>query len=174
MSTFGNHPFGLRDMKVTNSAGDTQVDLPVGRTLSVSERIKSGELMGDDQLAALVAYSEAMEWSLEAGGIDLDAYALMTGRTVSSSGSTPNQVATLTIDSQECYPYFKIYGKAVSDGCTDDIHVKLYKCKLLGIEGRFQEGEFFITSCNGIAIDDGSNGIADFVQNETAASLPSS
>ena len=37
-----------------------------------------------------------------------------------------------------------------------------------------QEGEFFVTSCNGIAVDDDSNGIAEFVENETATVLPSS
>ena len=69
-------------------------------------------------------------------------------------------------------PYFAIYGKVISDDCASDIHCKIWKAKMTSLEGRFQEGEFWVTSCSGIAIDDGSNGIFDFVQNETAAALP--
>lgn len=172
--SFGDKPFGLNDVKLTSIDGGTQVDLPASRQLSWSERLRTGEMTGDDSLLAVVAISEAVEWSLESGGISLEAYALMTGRTASSAGTSPSQTVTLTGDAAEYYPYFKIYGKSVGDDSTDDIHVKLFKAKLQSIEGRFQEGEFFVTSCSGIAVDDGANGIYEFVQNETAAALPTS
>ena len=170
---FGDKPFGLRDVKLTPIGSGSQVDLPSSRTLKFSERVTSGELKGDDKLAAVVAYSEAVEWSLEAGGISLEAYALMTGRTATTAGTSPNQTTTLTGNAQDSFPYFKIYGKSVGDG-SDDIHVKLFKCKLTSIEGTFQGDEFFVTSAEGIAVDDGTNGLFEFVQNETATSLPSS
>ena len=172
MSGYGDKPFGLHDVKVTNLAGDTQVDLPVGRVLKFKERVRSGELSGDDQIAAVVSFAEAVEWELEEGGISLEAYALMTGRTVSTSGGTPTETTTLTGDAAEAFPYFKIYGKSLGDG-IDDIHVKIYKAKVVGgVEGSLQDGQFFVTKCSGVGIDDGSNGIWDIVQNETADDLP--
>ena len=171
--SFGDKPFGLRDVKLTSIDGTVQVDLPASRTLKFSERIRSGELTGDDSVVAVVAFAEAVEWELEAGGISLEAYALMTGRTATAAGTTPNQTVTLTGSAGDAFPYFKIYGKAIGEG-SDDIHCKIFKAKVTKIEGTFQEGEFFVTSCSGIAVDDGTNGIFEFVQNETAADLPSS
>lgn len=171
MSGYGDKPFGLRDVKLTNMAGDTQVSLPAPQTLSFSERIRSGELSGGDSLKAVVAYAEAVEWSLEAGGISLEAYALLTGRTVTEEGTTPNKTNTLTGSAGDVFPYIKVYGKVICEG-DDDIHCKLWKAKLTKLEGSFKEGAFWVTSGGGVAVDDGVNGIYDFVQNETATDLP--
>lgn len=174
MSDYGNKPFGLRDIKITNMAGSTQVDLPSAMTLTFKEMLTTGTLRGDDVIKSVVSISDGAEWELEAGGIDIDAYALMTGRTATEAGTTPNQTNTLTATAGDVMPYFKLYGKSVGDG-SDDIHIKLWKCKLTSpIEGSFADGQFFVTKASGIAIDDGSNGVYDVVQNETAASLPTS
>ncbi|GIV73537.1 hypothetical protein [Caldilinea sp.] len=172
--SFGERPFGLREIKLVSMNGGTVVNLPAPRTMSFSERLKSGELSGGDRTLAVVAFPDALEWSLEAGGISLEAYALMTGRSVTTTGTSPNQTKTLTGSADDVYPYFKIYGKSVGDG-ADDVHVKIFKAKLTSpLEGQFQDGEFFVTQCSGIAIDDGTNGIFEVVQNETAKNLPSS
>jgi len=170
---YGQKPFGIYDIKLTNIAGSTQVDLPYAQTMQFSERLVSGELRGDGKTVAVVSEVDAVEASLEAGGISLEAYALMTGRTVSVSGTTPTCKTTLTGDGAERLPYFKVYGKSLADG-IDDIHVKLYKCKLTnGLEGSLGDGEFMMSSMGSIiCIDDGANGIWDIVQNETAEELP--
>lgn len=171
---YGDKPFGIRDVKITDISGSTQVDLPSSRVLTFRERGKSGELSGDDQTVALVSRADAIEWELEAGGISLEAYALMTGRTAALTGTTPNQILTLTGEATEQFPYIKVYGKAIGDG-ADDVHVKIWKAKVMGpLEGGFQDGEFFVSKCSGVGIDDGTNGVFDIVQNETAASLPAS
>jgi hypothetical protein len=173
MSGYGEKPFGIRDIKLTPIESGSQVDLPNERTLSFRERLVNGELRGAGKTVAVVAEVDAVEFELEAGGISLEAYALMSGRTATPSGSTPNRTNTLSGAGAERYPYFKIYGKSLGDG-DDDIHVKLRKCKLTGgIEGRLQDGEFWVTNCSGVCIDDGT-GIWDIVQNETAADLPAS
>jgi hypothetical protein len=165
-------PFGLRDLKITNLAGTTQVDLPNAQTLTFTERLTQGEMRGDDATQAVVAFTDALEWELEAGGISLEAYALMTGRTIALTGTTPNQVNTLLAQAGDVYPYFKIYGKSQGDG-ADDIHVKINKAKLTGgIEGEFADGEFFVTKCSGIAVDPGAGALYEVIQNETADDLP--
>ena len=126
---YGDMPFGLRDIKLVSSTG-TQVDLPGAQTLKVTPRLTSGELTGDDSLIAVAAYVQAAEWEFEAGGITLAAYAVLTGKTVVVSGTTPNAYSTMNMAAGDRMPYIKIYGKALGVG-IDDIHCKLYKAKVM-------------------------------------------
>lgn len=165
--------FGLRDLKLTPLPTGTQVDLPVAMTLSFKEALVSGEMHGDDSVQAIVAITDKVEWELEAGGISLEAIKVMTGRASTLASTTPNQTNTVLARAGDVMPYFKIYGKSVGDG-IDDIHVKLYKCKLTdGLEGEWKDGEFYVQKCSGIAIDDGSK-LYEIVQNETATTLAAS
>lgn len=162
--------FGLREVKLVGAA--SSVSLNAAQTLTFKERVKGGELSGNDKTLSVASASDAVEWELEEGGISMAAYALMTGRTATLAGTTPDQTVTLNADANTSFPYFKIYGRSIGDG-TDNVHVKIYKAKLTsGMEGQFADGEFFVTKCSGIAIDDGSVGIYDIVHNETAAALP--
>jgi len=173
MAGYGDMPFGINDIKLTNSGGTTQVDLPNERTLTFKENVVSDMMRGAGKTVAVVTEVDHVEASLEAGGISLEALALMTGRTATETGTTPTLVNTLTGEGAERFPYFKIYGKSLGDE-SDDIHVKLYKCKLTaGLEGQLADGGFLVSTISSIiCIDDGSNGIYDIVQNETADDLP--
>jgi len=172
--TFGTaRPFGIRDIKITNIGGTTQVDLPAGMKLGFSDKVTNGEMRGDDILAEVVTVRDGIEWSLESGGIPLYAWALMTGTTVALAGVTPNQTNTFQADAGQCFPYFKIYGKAIGPDCAGDVHVLIHKAKLTDpLEGEFGDGEFFVSKCSGVGLDDGSNGAYEIVENETAAALP--
>ncbi len=173
-TTYGAMPFGLRDIKLTPYAGGTQVDLPSAATLKFTERLVTGEQKGDDRVKAVHSFPEAVDWEMEHGGISLEAYALMTGRTAVESGSTPYRTKTMKGSSDDNFPYFKIYGKSM-DPSSGDIHCKLFKCKLTKApEGTFKGGEFFSSAIAGTAIEDGANGLFEFVENETAAELPAS
>jgi len=163
--------FGLRDIKLVPLPTGTQIDLPAAMTMSFSERLTSGELRGDDSTVAIVATTDAVEWELEAGGISMEAWALMSGRTLTASGTTPAQKNTLLARAGDVYPYFKVYGQSVGD-TGGDVHVLIYKAKLTGaIEGEFKDEEFFVTKCTGIAIDDGTK-LYEIVQNETKTAVP--
>jgi hypothetical protein len=168
---YGDQPFGLRDIKLTTIPAGTQVDLPAAQQLKVTPTLIEGTLTGDDALKAHAAFIRGAEWEMTAGGITLEAYAVITGRTMATSGTTPNAYKTLTVRAGDAMPYFKIYGKALGVG-TDDIHCKILKAKCRSMEGELKEGEFLITKCSGIAIDDDSVGVWQWVQNETAANLP--
>lgn len=170
---YGDQIFGLRQIKITPiPIGAGQVDLPAVLTLKFAERLVTGELKGSDSLLAVVSFPEGVEWTIDAGGISLPAWAALTGRTATESGTTPSRTNTLSGKSADVYPYFKIYGKALGQ-TSDDIHVKLWKCKVTkAINGEFKNGAFWMTGVTGIAIDDGVNGIWTAVQNETSAALP--
>jgi len=165
-------PYGLSDIKLTNIGGSVQVDLPESVKLAFKERIKSAEGMGDDKIGTVVAVREAVEWELEFSSLPPEALAIMYGVTTSTGGTTPNQVKTLTGAGAVRLPYFMIYGKSLGEG-DDDIHCILYKCKVTeGLDAALQYGEIMKPTIKGIAIDDGTNGIYDWVQNETADDLP--
>jgi hypothetical protein len=174
MSTYGNRPFGLRDVKVTNILGTLQKDLPAAQQMTFTPTFTNATLEGDDVVESVIAYVKSYEWTLNAGGIDLDALAIMTGETVTVAGSSPNETSTVKVSAGDRMPYFKIYGKSLGENASDDIHAKLYKCKITSMQGQLQGDQFYITQCSGTAIDDGTNGIIQIVQNETAAALPAS
>lgn len=167
-------PFGMYDIKVTDITGTTQVDLPAAMKLTFKERLKTGELSGDDKLQAVASFLEAIEWELEAGGISLEAWAIMTGRTLVTAGTSPAETKTLTGSGATRLPYFKLYGRSLGDG-DDDVHILIYKAKVTdGLEGTLGDGEFLTTGVKGIGVDDDTNGIYDVVIDETAADVPSS
>jgi len=165
--------FGLRQITLVSIPAGTTVALPAAQTLSFKEVLTSGELRGNDATVAIAAFLDKVEWTLESGGLSFDAIKVMTGRTVSASGTTPNQKNTILARAGDTYPYFKIYGKIMNDDGSD-LHCLIYKAKLLdGLEGEWKDGEFFIQSASGIAVDDGSK-LYELVHNETATTVPAS
>lgn len=166
---YGDKPYGLRDVQITPSGGSL-TNLPVARTLSFTATFSSDTLRGDDSVAAVVSFVDHLEWSIESGGIPLDALAGMVGNAVATTGTSPNEVETLTLSAGDNLPYFQIEGRSLGD-TTDDAHVVIFKAKITSLEGSFGDQEFFITTCSGIAIDDGTNGIIDIIRNETAAAI---
>lgn len=165
--------YGLRDIKITSLDGVTQVDLPAARTLGWSESVVSDELDGDDVVVSVVGFVKGVEWEMESGGISLEAFALLTGETVVTSGSTPNRQQKVTRKGGKNFPWVKIYGRSLGDG-SDGAWVLLKKCKVTELEGSLGNQEFFLTKCSGMGIADSSNDIYDIVKLETDAALPTS
>ncbi len=166
-------PFGLNELKFVSMDGLTVVTLPdSSRTLEFEETTVSGEFNGDDGLQAVVTQPIGVKGKIEKGGLSLEAYALITGHTLTISGTTPNRVATLEADSVR-FPYFKIYGKSLGDG-DDDTHMKILKAKLTsGLKGSFKYGEFMAAEFEFVGVKVGGKAY-DSVINETAAALPTS
>jgi hypothetical protein len=162
-------PYGLNQLKVV-PAGGSLTSFPWGQTLKFSEEPSTNELKGDDKIVATVTVLEKIDWEIEAGGISLEAYAAITGRTLTNAGTGAAETQTMKASGADAYPYFKLYGKVITD--EGDLHIKFFKAKLNKIEGEFKNGEFFVTKCEGTSIDDGTNGIMELVRNETATTLP--
>lgn len=170
---YGDRPFGLNAVRIISRTGSpVTVDLPVSMTLGFTPRMMGGELKGNDSLASVAAFIEAVEWTLQHGGMPLNGLAVILGFTATESGSTPTRVNSMTVDAATAMPYFKLYGKMLGEG-IDDLHVLLHKCKVTGnVEGEFAYGAFYEPTFNGIAVKDAALGIVKIVQNETATTLP--
>lgn len=173
-------PYGMRDVKLTryddasgSVLGAESIDLPNMQTFSFSESEEFTELRGDDSLVAIHGQGAQVEWDLEAGGISLQAWEILTGGTVTEEGLTPNRTWRLRKRSHDARPYFRAEGQAISDS-GGDMHGIVYRCKANDtIEGEFADGEFFITSASGQGLPLLDTDILyDFVQNETATAIP--
>ena len=176
------YPYGLRDVKLTPLLPDgsgpsgAAVDLPAAQTFSFSETEDFQELRGDDTVQASHGNGAVCEWSLENGGISLEAYQVMAGGTILTSGVSPNVVKRYRKSVGDQRPYFKAEGQAISDN-GGDFHGIVYRCKADGsLEGEMGDGEFWVTSASGKGY--GSleaatlDAIYDFVHNETAVAIP--
>jgi hypothetical protein len=168
-------PFGLRDVKLKsiNAAGalGTGVDLPVSRTFSFADTEDFEELRGDDQVVASHGSGPTVEWDLEGGGISLDAYAIMAGGSVTTTGTTPNQKKTYSKLITDARPYFFVEGQAISDS-GGDFHTVVYYCKADGnLEGELGDGQFWLTSASGKGYANSAGKVYDFVQNETVSAI---
>lgn len=174
----GTLPYGLRDVKltpvdVTTGTYGTMVDLPVSQTLTWTDSEEFTELRGDDRVVATRGSGPTLGFNLEAGGISLAAYAVMSGGSVIETGVSPNLVRTYTKTTSQSRPYFRIDGQAINDNGGDTKAV-LYMCKLTGdIGGGFADTEFLVTSAEGTGIGDTfrSNKLYDIIASETAASI---
>src|SRR4051794_6860410 len=92
-------PYGLRDVRLYPLTAETPgagVDLPNGRTLTFAEAESFDELRGDDGLVAVHGKGPSVDWELEEGGISLAAVQVIYGGTITTTGTTPNQVQKFT------------------------------------------------------------------------------
>ena len=171
-------PYGLRDVKLTpntNGTLGTAVDLPNAQTLSFEETEDFETLRGDDRDVATRGKGPAVNWSLESGGVSLEALAALTGGTVASTGTTPAQVKTFTKKSTDARPTFQVEGQSMSES-GGDFHAVLPRCKVTGsITGDMADGAFWISKADGTAIGNYStDDLFKFVQNETAVDIDES
>jgi hypothetical protein len=154
--------------------GSTVVDLPYGRTLSFSETEESEELRGDDRVVTTRGKGAQVEWEIESGGISIDVWKVLTGGSVTDTGTTPNRKRVLRKAGRTTRPWFLVEGQVISDS-GGDLHAILYRCRVTdSLEGQFEDGSFFLTSCSGAGLpllSDTADVLYDIVQNETAAAI---
>ena len=176
-------PYGMRDVKLTKytdasgtTLDTTSVDLPNMQTFSFSEAEEFQELRGDDRVIAIRGQGALVDWEIDAGGISLAAWEILTGGRVILSGLTPNRKWTLRKLSTDARPYFRAEGQAISDS-GGDTHIVVYRCRASDtVAGDMADGEFFITNASGQGLPmlvDGFDLLYDIVQNETATLIPS-
>jgi hypothetical protein len=167
-------PYGLRDVglyKFTGETPGTKVDLPAARTLSFSEAEEFEELRGDDKLIAVRGKGPTISWDLESGGISLQAYAVLSGGTFTTTGTTPTQIDKVAKLGAGVRPYFKAEGQAISD-IGGDFHAVLYKLRCNGdLEGEMADGTFWLTKASGIGLPNTSDALYDLVQNESVVAI---
>ena len=174
-------PYGVRDIKLTQytdavgtTLNTTSVDLPYIQTLNFTEAEEFQELRGDDKLITTRGRGSQVNWSLEAGGVPVYAWAILTGGSVIETGTTPNRITELKKSATTSRPFFRIDGKIISD-TGGDVLVRIYRCRATGdIQANFAGGEFTTSQISGVGLpllDDANDLIYSIFRRETAAAL---
>lgn len=172
-------PYGLRDLKVAtlDSTGTkgTLVDLPNGQTLEFTESTSEQELRGDDKIVAKRTNVDAVEWTLDAGGINFAAMKVIAGGTITTTGVTPAVKTSWRRLEGESYPDFYLEGQAMSESGGDH-HTVIHRAKANQISGTHQDQEFWVSHAEGTGIGSLATGadegaVWDMVANETATDI---
>jgi hypothetical protein len=146
--------------------------------MGVKPVLASAELEGDGQTLDVYAKAKGAEVDLELAVMNMDVFCTMLGITKGTSGSTPNQVATMGFGVTNKPKFFKIEGRWTYPGLgLGDVHLVAFKCKVTdpsAIEVEDANGKFGTMKIKAKAVPAVSNGkIFDVVANETAVALTS-
>lgn len=152
------------------------IDIPGVKTVGIGGSVNNTTLRGDNSMLDSFSVLESVEVSMEWAKISLDAQALMLGGTVTDTGTTPNELATMARARTDRLKYFKLEAKTPADGVDPvggDAHLVFYKCILSGFpESGLAEEDFQTQSVSLMAVPLISDDAWwDVVINETAAAL---
>jgi hypothetical protein len=174
-------PYGLRDVKLTRLTDDGTttsgpgLDLPNSQTFTFSETEEYQELRGDDKVVATRGSGPTVEWELSAGGISLEAYVVLAGGTLTTTGVSPNVIKRYVKKETDSRPYFRAEGQAINDN-GGDFHCVVYRCKAdSSLEGELSDQTFWVTSASGKgygSVEPANLGtVYEFIHNETAVGI---
>ena len=129
--------FAVKDAKIAKITADasgaattyaTSVDVPGIKSVTIGGDITSAELRGDNTRLDYSAVLSGVSVEFEYAKLSLDALAVLLGSTVTDSGTTPNQIAKLTVDSDDTLNYFRFEAVAAgADPIGGDVLISLGK-----------------------------------------------
>lgn len=164
--------YGLRGLKLKR--GVLVVDLPV-QTLVFEVEVTNKDLRNNDEVVYSMSRAAKGKGSLSSGGYSADAIALMAGKTVLESGTTPNITGVWSMLGGDSFPEFEIYGQVYGQNGSA-LMVHLFRCVVTGgLKFSFEDDAFYVNSIDITILRDTSTGkIFEITQQETAAALPTS
>lgn len=175
-------PYGLRQLMLTpytdaqgTVLGSTSYPLPVAMTLGFSETEQYDELRGDDVLVAVHGRGPQVDWSLEAGGISITAWAIVSGALVIEEGVAPNRVTRLRKSGDDQRPYFRIDGRAISDS-GGNMQTRIYRAKANGrLQADLRGGAFQTSRIDGVGlpmVGDQGRWLYEWIRHENDTAIP--
>lgn len=174
-------PFGLRSVRLypLDASGvrvaAASVLLPASRTFSFTEAVDSQDMEAEDTRYASHEHNLHVEWTLEGGGVSFAVWKVLTGGTITATGTTPAQVNTFSKLTTDVRPYFDVEGQAISDS-GGDFHCVVYRCKATGnLDAQMDQGNFVMTQTKGDGYGDvTTKKLYNFLQNETVTATVAS
>jgi hypothetical protein len=179
--TYQTLVLGLDDAQISPLTADTSdaltygtaIDVPGMQNISLSSNYTTKELYTDELVGDYYSQFDSINWSISNAQVCLDVLAILEGGTITSSGTSPNEVNTYTLSNTSAPSYFKIEGQIIySSGTVGDFHTVLYKCKVGSIQVNYQCQNYAIVSASGLAIATVYNGVVrDDIINQTATPI---
>lgn len=173
----GGPQYNLEDAKVaTNNLNGTfgaAVDVPSVQLVGVKYNTSTAQLEGDAGITSVVAKAISATMTVRFGSINLQTLAIITGETLSQSGSTPTRVHRMKFTGDN-FPWFAICGKtSAAENTSADTHVFVPKMKCTeGFEVRMEYNAFSIPEIPAMAIKDPDYlAIFEVIEHETAEAV---
>lgn len=174
-------PYGIRQIMLTpyldaqgSILASVSYPLPVAMTMGFSETEQYDELRGDDVLVAVHGRGPQVDWSLEAGGLPIKPWSIISGAMVIESGVTPTRQVRLRKSGNDLRPYFRTDGRIISDS-GGSVQARIYRCKANGrLQADFRGGAFQTSRIDGIGLPlagDAGRWLYEIIQNETDTAL---
>lgn len=147
-------PYGLHRVWITpyldtdgSILGPTSYRMPIARTLAFSEAEDFDTLDGDDKAAvAIQGKGATVDGSIEAGGLDLMCYSIITGAQLVESGVEPNLKRVVRKKGSDQRGYWRAEGQVLSNGGGDNV-ARVFRCKANGnIQADMAYGTFMTPS----------------------------
>lgn len=171
---YGNRVYEIDDIKITNLAGTVQEDLGSATKLDLVPVMITARMVGDGKTKETISYIDMFEGAMTAGDYSSAAMEIMTGITLTISGTSPNEITELKISQGQRMPYFKVYGRAL-DHSVGDKHYLCSKVKVTSLNAfKLESGNWRVSEISVDVLDDGANGLLKDISHETATALPSS
>lgn len=175
------YPYGIRQIMLTpyvdaqgTVLATTSYPLPVAMTMGFSETEQFDELRGDDVLIAVHGRGPQVDWSLEAGGLPIKAWSIVSGGMVLETGVTPTRQVRLRKSGDDQRPYFRADGRSISDS-GGNVVGRIYRCKANGrIQGDRRGGAFMTSAIDGVGLPllgDAGRWLYEWIQNEIDSAL---
>lgn len=117
LATHGELPYSIEDAGVYPYSGGVpgaKKDIPGIRRIEMDAQIEETEHRGDNRILAVAASINSFDLTIEVGQLNSDAIAALSGGVVATTGSTPNQIRTLTRKATDVVPDYKIAAKTTS------------------------------------------------------------
>lgn len=146
-------PYGLHRLWLTGYTdsdgsvlGDTSYRMPLARKFAFTENEDTDTLDGDDKAAvAEEGKGATVTGTLEAGGLDMMTFSIITGGQLIESGIEPNVKRVVRKRGSDTRGYFRIEGQSLS-GSSDNIY-RVFRCKASGkIQADLAYGTFVVPS----------------------------
>jgi len=172
---------GNEDAKVQIAGGSEWLDILGIRDIKVDYDVATAERKGDEKTIAFSSNIMAADVTLDdVAFADLSTLAALLGQSISTSGTTPDQISSLKITAGEL-PYFKLECKSKSvemkgtGDAVNDVHLVIYKLKISDISKQVKMGDYWSVSlkCKAIPDPDNNNAIAEIKAYETATNIGS-
>jgi len=110
-------PYSIMDAKVYPYAAGvpgSAKDMPGVRRVEMESEVEETEHRGDNQILAVAASFNSVDLTIELGQMNLDALAALSGGLVENTGTTPDQIRTLTRKSTANLADYQIKARTTS------------------------------------------------------------
>jgi hypothetical protein len=154
--------FGINDMGVFKLSTDVaataptyaaKVDVVGAKSMEATLATDTKQLRGDNTLLAADSVLKEISGKLDYAKHNFDVWAALSSALTTDSGTTPNQISTLTITQITAPAFFKVEGQCKqTDYIGGDVHVICYKCMPGNFMSGFSEEDYRMQSADFVAV----------------------